>query len=534
MRKIFLLLLVLSSLLVSAAASAAQVTNAKWGVDKDGVLRFVVDMTELATYNVLIEDRALTLAVDAPLQDAVGHASKVNSVSASSMQVLPDGARTLVRVALSRNLAAGEYKVFTLKQDSQTNRPSRIVLDIMPPKASPAVAVGAAAGTVAAAGKPAAANSPAVGTAPAKPTVSNSPTAPAAHAAAPAAIASKPVVSNSPAAGASAPRPPAATGSPAASAPAPAVVSSGPVVSNSPRAASAPRPPAAATSAPAATAPGAPVISNKPIAAGASEQAQPAAPAAAKSAAVRKEVARSESGAQQNKAAATAKRTKSAKTDTKSKNARGSKNEASKKTPVVGSTGKYRTGGGIRGKIITLDAGHGGSDPGAIGGSGLKEKEITLAITKKVEDLLKKAGATVYMTRTGDVDVFGPRASDAEELQARVNVAEKHASDLFISIHINSSVNKNVSGFTSYYYPKSSNDLKIAKAIQNKLTANFGVDDMGVREANFYVVKRCTMPAALLELCFISNPKEEKLMRGNWFQTKAAKLIAEGIEDYFK
>ena len=194
---------------------------------------------------------------------------------------------------------------------------------------------------------------------------------------------------------------------------------------------------------------------------------------------------------------------------------------------------KFRTGGGIKGKIITLDPGHGGSDPGAIGASGLKEKQITLEISLRVKELLEKEGAKVYMTRTTDKDVYGPNASDRAELQARVNVAEKYNSDLFISLHINSSVNKSVGGFSSYYYPKTDNDLKIAKAIQDKFAKNFGVDNLGVRQANFYVVKRCSMPATLLEMCFISNPKEEKLMKSRWFQKKTARLIVEGVENYF-
>lgn len=196
-------------------------------------------------------------------------------------------------------------------------------------------------------------------------------------------------------------------------------------------------------------------------------------------------------------------------------------------------SGKFRTNGGLKGKIITLDAGHGGSDPGAIGAKGTKEKTITLAITLKVQELLNKKGAKVYMTRTKDVDVYGPNASDKDELQARVNVAEKYNSDLFLSLHINSSVNKSVGGFSSYYYPKTSHDLRLAQAIQKQLTDNFGVDDMGVRQANFYVVKRCSMPAALLEMCFISNPKEETLMQSQWFQKKTAAMIVAGIEKYF-
>lgn len=203
------------------------------------------------------------------------------------------------------------------------------------------------------------------------------------------------------------------------------------------------------------------------------------------------------------------------------------------KLAVIKGNGRFRTSGGLDGKIITLDAGHGGSDPGAIGSDGTKEKNITLAITKIVKEILEDKGAKVYMTRTTDVDVFGPNASDAEELQARVNVGEKYNSDMFVSLHINSSVNKNIGGFSTYYYPKTDNDLRLAKNIQNKLAANFGVDDLGVRQANFYVIKRISMPAVLVEMCFISNEKELTLMKGQWFQKKTARLIAEGIEKYF-
>lgn len=224
----------------------------------------------------------------------------------------------------------------------------------------------------------------------------------------------------------------------------------------------------------------------------------------------------------------------SSKSDSKSTAKSGKNTAAKEEEPLaIKAKTKFRTGGGIKGKIITLDPGHGGSDPGAIGASGLKEKQITLEISMRVKELLEKAGAKVYMTRTTDVDVYGPNASDRAELQARVNVAEKHNSDLFLSLHINSSVNKSVGGFSSYYYPKTDNDLKIAKAIQDKFAKNFGVDNLGVRQANFYVVKRCSMPATLLEMCFISNAKEEKLMKGKWFQKKTARLIVEGVENYF-
>ena len=170
----------------------------------------------------------------------------------------------------------------------------------------------------------------------------------------------------------------------------------------------------------------------------------------------------------------------------------------------------FKTDGGLKGKKITLDAGHGGSDPGAIGSNGTREKDVTLKITKKVQELLKKKGAKVSMTRTGDTDVYGPNASDSQELQARVDVAEDNDADAFVSIHINSSTNKSVGGFSSYYYPKQTMTPVWHRPCRTGLLKNFGLDDLGIRKANFYVNKRCSMPSTLLELAFISNPQRRK------------------------
>ena len=220
-------------------------------------------------------------------------------------------------------------------------------------------------------------------------------------------------------------------------------------------------------------------------------------------------------------------------TENKPKAVTNAKTDNKTTKPIVSKV-NYRIGGGIKDKRITLDAGHGGSDPGAIGAKGSREKDITLIITKKVEELLKQKGANVSMTREKDVDVHGLNSTDAQELQARVDIAEKNEADLFISLHINASVNKNVGGFSSYYYPKTNHDARIAQAIQKRMTSSFGLDDLGIRQANFYVNKRSSMPSSLVEMAFISNAKEEKLLNSNWFRTKLAKAIADGIEDYFK
>ena len=452
MRKIFVLIALACSLLVCAAAQAAQITDVKWGVNKEEVLRFVVDLTDNAGYAVDIEGSVLNLTVNASKGSQVAAQGIVKSALATSYQVVDKEHYTIVRVPLRQSLSESHYKSFTLKQDPQTNRPFRVVLDIMPAQSS----------------------------------------------------AKAPMQSTAKAPAQSSVKAPAQTTAP--------VVSNRPVVSS--------RPTRPAAKKPAVTQPSTPAKST--------------ASAAQSSAVKQTEAAKTE---MKQTTITSKKETKQPEKDKEKKEVKNSTspkvvNASSKQTKIVGN-GKFRTSGGLSGKIITLDAGHGGSDPGAIGSDGTKEKNITLAITKAVKELLEKKGAKVYMTRTTDVDVYGPNASDADELQARVNVGEKYNSDLFVSLHINSSVNKNVGGFSTYYYPKTSNDLRIAKSIQDQLTANFGVDDLGVRQANFYVIKRISMPATLVEMCFISNEKELVLMKGKWFQNKTARLIAAGIEQYF-
>lgn len=195
---------------------------------------------------------------------------------------------------------------------------------------------------------------------------------------------------------------------------------------------------------------------------------------------------------------------------------------------------RYSVRGGIKGKHITLDPGHGGTDPGAHGlDSGVQEKTITLPVSKMVKKLLEGKGAVVSMTRTDDRDVWGPDATDRQELQARVDVAENNNADMFISIHCNANPNRSIGGFSTYYHPKTNYDAEVAQCIQDRLLKTGNLADLGIRYGNLYVNKRCSMPGALVELLFLSNRREEKLLRSNWFQQKMARAIADGIEDFY-
>ena len=463
MRKIFLLALLMCMLLLTAVAEAAQITDVKWGVDKNNVLRLVVDITDAAGYDVKLEGAKLKLTVNAKAAGQIPKMKKIKSTLADELRVVDGSSYTEVHLPLNQQINAGDYKAFVLKQDAKTGRPFRVVLDVWAAKTAATNNSAAAASTGAAASKPVVSSKPVVGSRPVKSAASEN---------------YQPISK-------------------------PVNEVKTPVVSTQ-------RPTSNAQVA----------TTQKPAAEVKAPVASVQKPAATKASGPKVIVIPKNNG-DNNKATSQ----KGGKVTTKS--------DKVELPLAIKAKSKFRTGGGIKDKIITLDPGHGGSDPGAIGASGLKEKQITLEISMRVKELLEKEGAKVFMTRTTDKDVYAPNASDRAELQARVNVAEKHNSDLFLSLHINSSVNKSVGGFSSYYYPKTDNDLKIAKAIQDKFAKNFGVDNLGVRQANFYVVKRCSMPATLLEMCFISNPKEEKLMKSKWFQKKTARLIVEGVENYF-
>ena len=190
----------------------------------------------------------------------------------------------------------------------------------------------------------------------------------------------------------------------------------------------------------------------------------------------------------------------------------------------------------LQGRKITIDPGHGGNDSGAIGPTGIMEKSITLRISNELRRLLVAQGAEVTMTRTTDTEVSPKhaKASDIEELQARCDVANQAGADVFVCIHMDSFSNGAAHGTTGYYYSlgsKKSRDL--ADKIRAGVIDQIGTASRGTQSANFYVLKHTDMPATLIEVAFISNPDEEKLLDTEAGVRKAAQGIADGIADYF-
>ena len=174
-------------------------------------------------------------------------------------------------------------------------------------------------------------------------------------------------------------------------------------------------------------------------------------------------------------------------------------------------------------RFITLDAGHGGSDPGAVA-NGLREKDINLDVSKRVEAKLKAKGIKVYMTRT--TDVF-------HTLGARVDKGVASGSNAFVSIHTNAATAA-ASGSETFYSASVGNDSKqLATFIQNRLYKAMDHPNRGVKNYGFQVIRTNPLPAALVELGFVTNQYDAAKLASGTYKDRAASAIASGIEDYY-
>ena len=192
---------------------------------------------------------------------------------------------------------------------------------------------------------------------------------------------------------------------------------------------------------------------------------------------------------------------------------------------------------GIGGKRIVLDPGHGGSDTGAIGPTGVTEKSIALRIAKRLKALLEAEGAEVILTRTEDTEVSPKKAqaTDVEELQARCDIANQNSADIFLSIHLDAFSGPEAHGTTGYYYEMGSADsTRLADCVKRGVLRRLGTLDRGTKPCAFYVCRHTDMPATLLETAFVSNPREEQMMNSEEGVENAAQGIAAGIAEYFQ
>jgi len=179
-------------------------------------------------------------------------------------------------------------------------------------------------------------------------------------------------------------------------------------------------------------------------------------------------------------------------------------------------------------KVICLDYGHGGHDPGAVG-NGLKEKDLTLAIGKKVKGMLEKQGLKVIETRSDDRYV---------SLTERANISNRNKADALVSLHVNSASNPNARGFEIFTTRGQTPADKLADEIGKELQgafpnvpfrADWSDGDLD-KEENFTVIAKATAPACLVEMGFIVNAQDAQMLKNE--QDRIAQAIAKGVLNY--
>ena len=197
--------------------------------------------------------------------------------------------------------------------------------------------------------------------------------------------------------------------------------------------------------------------------------------------------------------------------------------------PVEVGTGDLRWDpGSLQGRVIIIDPGHGGSNPGTRGVGPLPEKDIVLAVAWDLKGMLEYAGAQVIMTRDGD---YSPGRKNANQLQAMAKIANSSPGDVNVSIHTDWNNDSRIRGTTSYFY--SGEGYYLAEALQKGIVEELDSQSLGVRWGNYYVLRNTKMPAALVELGFLSNKQEANLLGTRSYQTKAARGIYNGLVYYF-
>lgn len=187
----------------------------------------------------------------------------------------------------------------------------------------------------------------------------------------------------------------------------------------------------------------------------------------------------------------------------------------------------------IKGKTIVVDAGHGEYDPGAIGVTGLEEKEFNLATALLLRDKLTALGATVILTRQDDIFI---------SLTERCLIANAANADGFVAIHANASNSPVLRGTSTYFYaPPTTQRLysqlqqrkDLAGKVQSQLISQLGTRDIGILQANFAVLRDTFMPSILVESAFLSNPDDEALLKNDAFRNRVAQGVSDGLNDYF-
>ncbi|WP_374963838.1 N-acetylmuramoyl-L-alanine amidase [Lysinibacillus sp. RS5] len=186
-----------------------------------------------------------------------------------------------------------------------------------------------------------------------------------------------------------------------------------------------------------------------------------------------------------------------------------------------------QNGNALKDRIIIIDPGHGGKDPGTVVGSN-SEKAITLKVGTLVKQKLEAAGAKVLMTRTGDT---------YPSLQDRVDFTNANYGEVFVSIHVNSAANTSAQGTETYYAISTGDmhqeDVDLATFVNNQIVNNLKMKNRGVKEQQYYVIRNMAIPSILVELGFLTNNEDNAKMTDDQYAELFAESVYKGILEYY-
>ena len=183
-------------------------------------------------------------------------------------------------------------------------------------------------------------------------------------------------------------------------------------------------------------------------------------------------------------------------------------------------------------KVVVIDAGHGGWDPGKIGEGGVQEKDVNLQIALKLQSLLEQGGATVLMTRIEDQALADRKGAD---LRARTGLVGLGGADIIVSIHQNSYPHESVAGTQVFYYEGSEPSGRLARHIQAEVKSFLGqvTNREALGNTSYHILKQTDVPAVIIECGFLSNPIETRLLVDGEYQERMAWAIYKGILAFF-
>ena len=202
---------------------------------------------------------------------------------------------------------------------------------------------------------------------------------------------------------------------------------------------------------------------------------------------------------------------------------------------------KETTATPVSGKIVILDAGHGGEDGGAISSDGTTEAELNLQITLKVQQLLEQNGTTVILTRSDEKAIYNLdaktlRQKKVSDIKNRVKIGNESSADIFVSIHLNKIPQQQYYGWQCFYKNKNEESEKLAKSLQEGLNSAIQKENkrLAMKIGDIYIVKNVEIPLSIVECGFLSNPQESEELKQYSYQSKLAWGIYAAICQYFK